>query len=91
MVRNLEKAFDEASKLPEDEQVALAAWILQELASEKRWAEAFSDSHDTLSKLADEALAEHARGQTGKLNPDGIGILTRQSASAGSWLTFPKT
>lgn len=31
MTELLEKAFAEASKLPEDEQAALAAWILEEL------------------------------------------------------------
>ena len=70
MVRNLEKAFAEASKLPDDEQEALAVWILNELASEKRWGEAFASSQDSLSQLADEALAEHRLDQTEKLASD---------------------
>ena len=53
MVDNLEKAFVEASKLSEPEQEALAVWILEELASERVWAEAFDASDDVLSKLAD--------------------------------------
>ena len=70
MVRNLEKAFAEASKLPDDEQEALAVWILNELASEKRWGDAFASSQDSLSQLADEALAEHRLDKTEKLASD---------------------
>jgi hypothetical protein len=66
----LERAFAEASKLPPKEQAALAAWILEEIASERRWDKAFADSADALAQLADEALAEHRRGQTQVLEPD---------------------
>ena len=66
----LEKAFAEAQKLPLDEQEALAQWILDELASEQRWMQAFERSQDALAKLADEALAEHRTGRTRPLNPD---------------------
>ena len=72
MVNNLEKAFEEAAKLPEDEQEALAVWILEELASERRWIESFSSSQNELSKLANEALAEHREGRTERLDPDGL-------------------
>lgn len=70
MVSNLEKAFAEASRLPEEEQEALGAWILNELASEKRWGEAFASGQDSLSQLADEALAEHQQGRTEALDAD---------------------
>ena len=70
MTKLLEKAFAEASKLPPEEQEALATWILAELASERRWNEAFASSQDALSRLADEALAEHRRGETRELDPD---------------------
>lgn len=60
MVTLLEKAFAEASKLSEEEQEALATWILEELASEQRWTEVFANSEDSLAKLADEALGERA-------------------------------
>jgi hypothetical protein len=52
----LEIAFAEAAKLPAGEQEALANWILEEIASEKRWSELFHRSQQALSKLADEAL-----------------------------------
>jgi hypothetical protein len=70
LTASLEKAFAEASRLSEDEQNALAAWILQEIDSERRWGKAFSDSADELARLAEEALMEHRRGQTRVLDPE---------------------
>jgi hypothetical protein len=70
MTKLLEEAFAEASKLPEQEQDALAAVILEELASERRWDQAFADSADLLAQLADQALAEHQAGKTQVLDPE---------------------
>ena len=70
LTASLEKALAEASKLGEDEQNALAAWILQEIESEKRWEKAFSESTDELARLAEEALMEHRQGQTRVLDPE---------------------
>ena len=70
MTELLEKAFAEVSKLPPSEQEALAAWILEELASERRWQQAFDYSENDLARLADEALAENRRNQTRELDPD---------------------
>ena len=70
LTTSLEKAFTEASKLSEDEQDALAVWILKELESELLWDKAFSDSSDKLARLAEEALAEHKKGETSILDPD---------------------
>ena len=70
MTKLLEEAFTEASKLPEQEQDALAAVILEELASERRWDQAFADSADLLAQLADNALAEHRAGKTQVLDPE---------------------
>jgi len=64
MTELLEKAFNEATQLSKRERDALAAWILEELASERHWDEAFADSTDILAQLADEALAEHQAGRT---------------------------
>ncbi len=66
----LAKAFAEAAALPEDEQDALARWLLAELAAERRWTEALAGSVDTLGQLGDEALAEHRAGRTQILDPD---------------------
>jgi hypothetical protein len=70
MVQLMEKALAEINKLPADEQESLAAWILEEIASEHRWDEAFAASQDLLAQMADEALAEHWAGKTLPLNLD---------------------
>ena len=59
---SLEKAFQEAARLPQDEQEAFARWILDELDSDRRWSNAFTASADALAGLADEALAEYRTG-----------------------------
>ncbi|MFC1713632.1 hypothetical protein ACFL6S_08190 [Candidatus Poribacteria bacterium] len=64
LTASLEKVFAEASKLSEDEQSALAAWILREIDSQQYWDRALSNSPDELAWLAEEALTEHRRGQT---------------------------
>ena len=46
MTKLLEKAFTEASKLPQQEQDSLARQLLADLASERRWSEAFANSQD---------------------------------------------
>jgi hypothetical protein len=66
----LKKAFDTASKLPEDEQDAVAEWLLAELASEEGWEGRFARTQDALSTLAHEALDEHERGETEDLDPE---------------------
>jgi hypothetical protein len=68
----MERAFAEVSKLPPPEQDIFAAWMLDELASERRWAKAFAESQDILAVLADEALAEHRAGQTLPLDPESL-------------------
>ena len=70
MTELLTKAFSEASKLSEQEQDALAQWILEELAQDQRWDQSFDRSRDQLARLADEALAEHRAGRTTVLDPD---------------------
>ena len=60
----LAKALTEVKKLPPSEQDALAAILLQELATEQRWTESFAKSQDVLEKLAQEAQAEHRAGLT---------------------------
>jgi hypothetical protein len=64
MTKLLEEALKEVTKLPEAEQDAVAAILLDELASEQRWAESFAKSQDKLAKLAEEALADYKAGRT---------------------------
>ena len=68
MTKLLEKAFTEAAKLPQPEQDLLARQLLADLASERRWSEAFANSQNQLGKLADEALAEFEAGKTKPLD-----------------------
>lgn len=70
MTKLLEQAFAEASKLSESEQDALAERLLSEIHSDGQWDEAFARSGDLLSRLAEEALAEHRAGLTQNLDPD---------------------
>jgi len=64
MTKLMEKALQEVAKLPAAEQDAMAAIVLEELASEEKWATAFAKSQDQLAKLASEALAEYNAGRT---------------------------
>jgi len=66
----LNKAFTEASKFSDLEQNSIAQWLLDELASEKKWDRAFAESEDILGILADEALEQHRKGKTKILDPD---------------------
>ena len=70
MTRMLEKAFSEASKLPELEQNALARWVLEEIESDRKWSKLFAESEDVLAQLALEALEEAEKGKTTDLNVD---------------------
>ena len=64
----LNKAIARVKKLPESQQNEIAAMILEELEDEARWDRAFSSSQDLLAKLAVQALAEDAVGQTKELD-----------------------
>jgi hypothetical protein len=70
MTKLLEKAFKEASRLPEMDQNALAKWVLDELRSERAWDRTFAESEGVLEKLADETLAEKKKGKTIPLDLD---------------------
>ena len=64
MTQLLEKALREVAKLPASEQDAVAAIVLEELGSERKWAELFERSQHDLARMAGEALAEHRAGKT---------------------------
>ena len=48
-----EQALAEVQKLPEAAQDAIAAVILEELADERRWDDAFARSQSQLARLAE--------------------------------------
>lgn len=70
MTELLKKAFAEASRLPSSDQDRFGKWMLAELASEKRWEQAFARTHDSLARLAHQALSEHRKGRTKPLDPE---------------------
>ncbi|HEV3144540.1 MAG TPA: hypothetical protein VGZ47_11695 [Gemmataceae bacterium] len=72
MTALLQKAFAEASKLPENEQDLLASWLLAELAAEDDFDRAIARSSQKLVGLAQQALEENRSGQTEELNPEQI-------------------
>lgn len=55
----LEEAFSQATKLPSEEQDALASLMMEEMSAKKKWDDAFSNSQDRLSEMGQQALAEH--------------------------------
>jgi hypothetical protein len=68
MTTMLEKAFAEASRLPDFEQNALARWLLEEIESERKWDNLFAESEDELGRLALEALSEDEKEKTTSLD-----------------------
>lgn len=68
MGKLLDRVMVEASKLPDDEQEAFAAFMLAELESERRWDELFSRSQDLLATMAEEARQEYRAGLTEPLD-----------------------
>lgn len=63
MTKLLKEAFERASRLPDAEQDALAAILLDEIQDEARWQAAFRMSQTKLGKLGAEALAELRAGR----------------------------
>ncbi len=70
MTQLLRQAFDAVAALPAEEQDALAARLLAELADEDEFDRKLLVTGHRLSGLAAEALAEHRAGQTLPLDPD---------------------
>ena len=64
----LDKAFEEASRLSQEEQDEIAIFILEELKSERRWAELLSSAPDELADMAKEARREYESGETEPLH-----------------------
>ncbi len=63
MTKLLDKAIEEARKLSPEEQDALGARLLEELADEARWAKSFAEHPEVLEKLVAEAEAEIEAGE----------------------------
>ena len=68
MTHALISAVAQAEKLPPEEQDAIAAILIEEIASEQRWSQSFARSEHVLEALAAEALADFKSGQTRPLD-----------------------
>ncbi|MEQ8996511.1 MAG: hypothetical protein RID53_08405 [Coleofasciculus sp. B1-GNL1-01] len=70
MTKLLEQAIEKVKTLPETDQDAIAALILEELEDETRWDQTFYQSQHALAQLAEAALAEDRAGKTQELDPE---------------------
>jgi hypothetical protein len=70
MTHSLKHALEQVEQLPEVEQDAIAAVILEELEDEARWQAAFDGSQEQLAALAREARTEFRAGKTRELDPE---------------------
>lgn len=64
MTKLLEQAFAQAARLSAQEQDAFARFVIEELRSEAKWAQAFASSQNELASLAKEAAADYKSGRT---------------------------
>ncbi|MBI4905616.1 MAG: hypothetical protein HY820_18435 [Acidobacteria bacterium] len=64
----LEQAILRVKALPDQEQDAIAAQILAVLDDEESWDNFLTRNAGEIQRLADEALAEHRRGETRPLS-----------------------
>jgi len=62
--------MEQISKLPEAEQEAYGARLLEELEADRKWDDLLASpkSQALLEKMADEAWAEYERGETAPLD-----------------------
>jgi hypothetical protein len=70
MTRLLERAIEEASRLPETLQDEIAERLLDDIHGEEQWDQTLARSADALEKLADRALADFRAGRTKKMGFD---------------------
>jgi hypothetical protein len=66
MTQALSAAVATAAQLPEEEQDALAAILLEEMESEERWSSLVADSQNLLERMANEAIQDF---QAGRVQP----------------------
>jgi hypothetical protein len=70
MTELLNKAFEEAQKLPEKSQDELAQQVLKDIGGESKWDETLGKSQDLLAALADKAREDFKAGRTKKIGFD---------------------
>ena len=68
MTTLLERALEKVGRLSQEEQDAIASQILETLRDEEEWEKKLAAKGGKLRDLAEEALAEHRRGETRPLD-----------------------
>ncbi|MGQ0603402.1 MAG: hypothetical protein ACT4QE_17105 [Anaerolineales bacterium] len=66
----LEKAIAQVQQLSSEQQDAIAALILEELADEEKWERAFAQSQDALARLAEKVRSDIRTGNVTKAGFD---------------------
>jgi hypothetical protein len=69
MTQLLQRAIEEAQKLPDSSQDAIAALILEQIADDRAWDESFARSQDQLAQLAQKVREDAAAGRVRPLAP----------------------
>ncbi len=72
MTELLQQALAEMQKLPDANQDAIAAMILEEIEDERRWDEAFSRSQDKLARMADRVREDIRAGRVRDIGMDDL-------------------
>lgn len=70
MTRLMEKALQALRSLPEEQQDAVAGFVLSEIEADRQWAQTSLQHADNLRKLADEAAGDLRAGRTSELDPE---------------------
>jgi hypothetical protein len=70
MTQLLEKALAQVSRLPDPDQDAIASLILDELADDRQWDEAFTRSQEQLGRLADRVRQDIRAGRVRNVGID---------------------
>jgi hypothetical protein len=63
MTQLLQRAIDELRKLPDADQNAIAALILEELADDAKWESAFANSQNELSRITNKVRDDIRQGR----------------------------
>jgi hypothetical protein len=72
MTRLMEKAVEALRSLPEEQQDAVAGFVLSEIEEDHRWATTSLKHADNLRKLADEAKEDFQAGRSSVLDPENL-------------------
>ena len=70
MTKLMEKAVEALRSLPEEQQDAVAGFVLSEIESDRRWTSTSVQHADKLRKLADEVREDFRTGRTSELDPE---------------------